>query len=68
MLHCSMRLSPWASGRLPATCPEQKARTMYELHNLPEVIGGIVFFALIAALGWYFTAHKDISDDSRTFR
>ena len=41
---------------------------MYELHNLPEVIGGIVFFALIAALGWYFTAHKDISDDSRTFR
>ncbi|MGE3248407.1 MAG: hypothetical protein AB7J19_18970 [Beijerinckiaceae bacterium] len=40
----------------------------YNLHGLSELIAGVSIFGVLALLGWYFTTHKDISDDSRTFR
>jgi hypothetical protein len=40
----------------------------YDLFGLSEVVAGVIFFATLAGLGWYFTNRDDISDDSRTFR
>lgn len=40
----------------------------YELHTMPEILGGIVFFVL-AAIGWWMAANRgDITEDTRSFR
>lgn len=40
----------------------------YNLHGLPEIIAAISVFAIIGIFGWYHSARRDISDDSRMFR
>jgi hypothetical protein len=40
----------------------------YNLVGITEVLIGTGFFAMLAALAWYFASRDDISDNSRTFR
>lgn len=40
----------------------------YDIHGLPEVLAGVIAFAIIASLFWFFAERQDISDDTRSFR